>query len=499
MKTLYRSPLWIGVMIILMACGGGNSTPDVNTTDTGNNSGPSFDLNADQQAFAETVFPIVAEHCAGCHSENSNTTIDLARFAHSDSIIAHAVITNRDLVNMSSPENSRFVNRLIEDAHFCWTTCNNDANTIIAAINQWNELISSGIPGGGTDNPPADDPPVDEPPVDDPPIDPPTGALSSVDAFADSVLPLVQQYCANCHNGNLVYTAFAHPDAQTAHDATLDRSLANLTDPDESVLVSYLEDREHNCWSDCATNASRMEGAIAQWQQLITTPADGNNRNPVAVADNYQTPANTTLTTDNVLLNDSDPDSDTLAISAFDAVSTQGGQVQDNVNGTFSYTPPVNFSGTDSFSYTLSDGNGGTASAVVTIIVNANTIPIANDDLIRSDANTSVDITTLLQNDTAPPGRTLSIVSVNSNTEFGGSAILGLNNTVNYTPATGFTGIDSFAYSISDGVTVSNALIRVDINAQPVATSDGMYTYVNLSANTGNVLANDIDTNGPLW
>ncbi|NOX43306.1 MAG: tandem-95 repeat protein [Gammaproteobacteria bacterium] len=486
MNTLIRVPFWIGVAVILIACGGSNSnTP----AEQPNDSGSPSNIKANQKAFADTVYSIMSEHCADCHSENSNATIDLAKFAHTDPVIAHAVVTSRNLVDLKIPVNSSFVNRLIEDEHFCWTDCNNDANTIIAAIIRWNELVASNPePGDGDDD---------------------TGGGSgsggtpeeiknSIDAFSESLLPLMQQHCAVCHNGNLPYGALAHPDAETAHDATLDRNLVNLLVPGDSVLVSYLKDREHNCWSDCGTNASLIEGAIAQWQQLKigSSSGSGTNRDPVAVTDNYQTQVNVTLTTDNVFLNDSDADNDTLAVSAFSAISANAGQVQDNVNGTFTYTPPLNFTGIDTFGYTITDGNGGNANTTVTITVNANIIPIANDDLVQSNPNTPTTFTNLLGNDITPPGKTLSVISVNGNTEFGGTAILNTNNTVNYTPPSGFTGIDSFAYSISDGVAVSNALVRVDINAQPIAISDAVYTYVDMTVNTGNVLANDMDTNG---
>lgn len=504
MRTLFHLPFWLGLVVILSACGGGGSSTAPPQDDQDN---PRVnDLNANQKAFAETVFPIVEKNCANCHSENSDTRIDLAKFAHTDPVIAHAVITNRNLIDMTSPDSSIMVNRIINDAHFCWTDCNSDANTIIAAINEWNTRVANDTGSGGGNGGGGSDGNGGSGGGSGGSTTP--GEKSSVDAFSESVQPLVQQYCSDCHDGNSNLTppppAFAQTDAQLAHDLAVDRKLATLSAPADSTFVSYLKDREHNCWSDCATNASRMEGAIAQWQQLIADNSgggggDGTNRDPIAVADNFQTQINVVLTTDNVFLNDSDPDNDTLAISAFDATSASAGQVQDNVNGTFTYTPPLDFSGVDSFEYTITDGNGGSDSTTVTIAVDVNNIPIANDDLIQSNPNTSIAIAiaTLLENDIEPPGKTLNIISVDGSTEFGGSAVLNISdNIVSYTPPSGFTGIDSFAYSVSDGTAESNALVKVDINAQPVAVSDAVYTYVDTTINTANVLTNDIDTNG---
>jgi len=102
-----------------------------------------------------------------------------------------------------------------------------------------------------------------------------------------------------------------------------------------------------------------------------TFPTNGINSAPSAINDTVTTTTNTIVTTSNVLANDSDVNGDTLSVSAFDAASVQGGTVTNNGNGTFTYTPPVNFIGADSFTYTVSDGNSGTDIGTVNITVNA--------------------------------------------------------------------------------------------------------------------------------
>ena len=66
-----------------------------------------------------------------------------------------------------------------------------------------------------------------------------------------------------------------------------------------------------------------------------------------------------------VLANDTDADGDALTISSFDAISTAGGTV--DCVSTCDYTPAAGFTGDDSFSYTIEDGFGGAATAIVTI------------------------------------------------------------------------------------------------------------------------------------
>ena len=89
---------------------------------------------------------------------------------------------------------------------------------------------------------------------------------------------------------------------------------------------------------------------------------------PLATNDSATTAFNTPVTIP-VLANDSDPNGDALSITSV----TQGarGAVTLNGSATVTYTPTAGYSGTDSFTYTISDGNGGTATATVNLIVNA--------------------------------------------------------------------------------------------------------------------------------
>ncbi|MCZ7628696.1 MAG: cadherin-like domain-containing protein [Microthrixaceae bacterium] len=96
---------------------------------------------------------------------------------------------------------------------------------------------------------------------------------------------------------------------------------------------------------------------------LTVTPVNDNPvANPDAIDTNQGVPGST-----NVLANDSDVDGDTLSISAF----SQGANGTVGCAGaTCTYTPAAGFSGTDSFTYTVSDGKGGSATATVAVTVN---------------------------------------------------------------------------------------------------------------------------------
>jgi Tol biopolymer transport system component len=70
-----------------------------------------------------------------------------------------------------------------------------------------------------------------------------------------------------------------------------------------------------------------------------------------------------------VLANDTDSDGDPLTVAS--ATQTANGAVVLNTNNTVSYTPNAGFSGTDTFTYTASDGRGGTATGTVTVTVSS--------------------------------------------------------------------------------------------------------------------------------
>ncbi len=93
------------------------------------------------------------------------------------------------------------------------------------------------------------------------------------------------------------------------------------------------------------------------------------NLPPVAAADDGTTDTVTPITID-VLANDLDPNGDPLSVSAFDAVSVQGGTVVDLGGGNLEYTAAAAFVGIDTFDYTVTDG-ALFATETVTITVNS--------------------------------------------------------------------------------------------------------------------------------
>src|SRR5207253_5008375 len=132
------------------------------------------------------------------------------------------------------------------------------------------------------------------------------------------------------------------------------------------------------------------------------------------------------------LANDSDAGSNTLTITRGN--STTGTCSTELANVIF--TPATNFFGTATIGYSISDGNGGSANALITVTVSAvNDPPVAVNDSTNTLEDVAVTIKALA-NDSDVDGDTLTITSVSPTN--GTASISGAN--VVFTPATNFFG-----------------------------------------------------------
>ena len=233
-------------------------------------------------------------------------------------------------------------------------------------------------------------------------------------------------------------------------------------------------------------------GATAEATLSLTvTPV---NDGPVAVPDTATT-AEDTAATIAVLTNDSDVDGDTVSVSGVDAAAH--GLVAINADGTLTYTPAGNYNGADAFAYTLGDGNGGSATAVVNVTVTGvNDAPVAAHDTATTTEDAAVTIA-VMQNDSDADGDTLALTSVSAPAH--GSAVINQNGTIAYTPLPNYNGPDSFGYTIGDGnggsATQSVELTVTAVNDGPVAVDDVSTTFEDIVAMVP-VLLNDRDLDG---
>lgn len=90
--------------------------------------------SASVTAFSQTVYPLLMANCAGCHAGEGPGTPD---FSQSDVTASHDALVSAQKVVLNAPRESRLVQRLVPDFHFCWTECAADAATMENAIVQW--------------------------------------------------------------------------------------------------------------------------------------------------------------------------------------------------------------------------------------------------------------------------------------------------------------------------------------------------------------------------
>ncbi len=101
--------------------------------------GASKSFPASSALFASTVYPVVEQYCARCHSSGALTP-QSPFFAEADVDVAYAAV--RSKINLDTPAQSRLVVRLRDEFHNCWTDCGTAANVMLAAIQDF----ADGVP-----------------------------------------------------------------------------------------------------------------------------------------------------------------------------------------------------------------------------------------------------------------------------------------------------------------------------------------------------------------
>ena len=231
-----------------------------------------------------------------------------------------------------------------------------------------------------------------------------------------------------------------------------------------------------------------------QEQEQIETLGDivFLNQPPVADDDIVTVFRNSSAVLIDVLNNDSDGDNDSLTIT--DVMQPANGTVINN-GTSLTYTPNTGFLGTDTFEYTVDDGNGDTDTALVTISVE-NNAPIANDDSSIAHGSDAL-IIDVISNDSDSDGTTLTVKSVTQPQH--GSAVNNEDGSVTYQADEGYIGPDSFTYIVSDeDGAQSTATVNITVesgNDAPIAIDDLYFVGYN-GTKTINPLENDSDADG---
>ncbi|HBG49568.1 MAG TPA: hypothetical protein DDW90_08735 [Cyanobacteria bacterium UBA9971] len=223
-----------------------------------------------------------------------------------------------------------------------------------------------------------------------------------------------------------------------------------------------------------------------------------------------QIPIRQTINEDNPLVMDVLKDVG-YQLNIADISGAEHGTISLDQNNNLIYTPNANYNGTDSFSYTMSDGNGGTATKTINLTINpVNDAPVATVVLGTVDEDNSL-ILDILAGASDVDGNTLNISEFTQAEN--GIVSLNTDNKLVYTPSANYNGNDAFTYTISDGNggfdTKTINLIINSVNDAPVyadtiqgtTSNDVLYSKgdnIAVYGNNGNDLIYDLEGNNYL-
>ena len=348
----------------------------------------------------------------------------------------------------------------------------------------------------------------------------PTGVLGNdADADADDTIAVTQL------NGSTTLTGISteegtvtiQADGSFVYDPTTSATLAALSRGDSlNDTFTYTVEDSHGATS------------IA----TVTVVVTGENKAPVAVDDDFLgvngvDEDSTLVDAIGVLTNDTDADDTAAALfvsgingtSQLTGQSTSGALITMNADGTFLYDPrnadtlqalADGVIASDSFTYTVSDGQGGSSEGNVTIeVTGLNDAPVANPDSALGPRNQDLVIDVIKAADNTDPGHdydvdgTIDVVTITEQPDASeGQVIVNADKTVTFQPATDFSGTSTFKYQLTDdfGETSNEVTVTVEINDVPFAEDDSTEAYQDVfnTATRIDVLVNDSDSDGTL-
>lgn len=229
----------------------------------------------------------------------------------------------------------------------------------------------------------------------------------------------------------------------------------------------------------------------------LSTPAGS----PAALDDNAKVARNTISNTINVLANDNDPGGYPISISGV-TQAAHGTVSIGSAGASAIYSPSTDFSGGDSFTYTISNGvQSATGNVNVTVGV-PSAPPAAAGDTATVPINSSKAPINVLANDSDPGGFPITVLSATQAAH--GATTVGTGGAnVLYTPASGFTGSDRFSYTATSGPLTVTASVTITVsaaNTAPSVADDSAIVLQGSSNNSIAVLANDSDAeSNPLF
>ncbi len=285
-------------------------------------------------------------------------------------------------------------------------------------------------------------------------------------------------------------------------------ALIGFTQPKSGGRVTQVGDRQLRFEPEIGLEAN----ATVSFTYTITDPSGAKDHATVHVVINTPSGAPPIAVSESanifpgetarlaVLANDSSPDGLDVGLDGTPS-GPPNAKLDVGPNSVIEFTPLSAEIQSYTFRYCIKDIKGQTACAIDTVNVIAkpidNTAPVAEDDSDRTDLDQPV-LVDVLANDHDNDNDPLRIIGVSNPTPSGSTAIVGRQ--IRFTPSSGFNGIASFTYTVTDGINpeqTATVLVRVDAPAKvaPI-TKDDLINLIVGDTKQLNPLANDSDPDG---
>ena len=265
--------LTLAASLTLAACGGGGvpttTLPAAAPTSSANAYTGPAPATADVQAFEVNFWNNVRvqNRCGQCH--NATTPAQMPNFARSDNVnLAYAQANT--VVNLANPATSMIVTK-VSGGHNCWLADNNACGTILTTwISNW---------AGATGAASATTVQLTAPPVQS--VGQSLNFPATGTDYQNTVYTLTSKYCVRCHSSTAGATQqspfFADPQIATAYPAAIPKidftgciPFNATTCGTNSRFYQRLLTDNHNCWTDCASDAALMLGQIQAFAQMLS-------------------------------------------------------------------------------------------------------------------------------------------------------------------------------------------------------------------------------------
>ncbi len=281
--------LTLAASFVLTACGGGGAPTTATPAAAPTSSAAAYTgpapATADVQAFEVNFWNNVRgqNRCGQCH--NATTPAQMPNFARSDNVnLAYAQANI--VVNLAQPSASMVVTK-VSGGHNCWLADNSACGAILTTwITNW---------AGATGASSATQVALTAPPVESVGQSLNLPAPGSPADYQNTIYTITSVYCSRCHSSTAGATQqspfFADPQILTAYPAAIPKidltgcspfipgnTIANSTTTPptpgscgtNSRFFQRLAIDNHNCWSDCATDANLMLAQIQAFAKLLT-------------------------------------------------------------------------------------------------------------------------------------------------------------------------------------------------------------------------------------